>query len=100
MVAGAVIPPERITWSDWLTDQSTLVTDSSGTKSVNPAGGNTPVRTQTLRIVLPVVASISELVTNASARLPGWGNSTRTTRWSRWLWNWLASDWETLLRAL
>src|SRR3954471_20382989 len=100
MVAGVVIPPDRITWSDWLTDQSTLVTDSSGTKSVKPAGGKTPVRTQTLRIGLPVVAWNSVLVTNARARLPGWGNATRTTRWSRLDWNWFASDWKTLLNAL
>ena len=80
-----MIPPERIACKVWLTDQSSSVTESSGTKRVNPAGGKTPVRTQTLRIVLPVATSRRELVTNASARLPGCGKATRTALGSRLL---------------
>ena len=59
-----MIPPERIAWSVSLAVQAMLVTDSSGTNSVNPAGGITPVSTQTVRMVRPVVTSCSELVTN------------------------------------
>ena len=61
---GAVMPPERIDWSVSLTLQAMLVTDSSGTNNVNPAGGIKPVRTHTVNMVRPVVTSRSELVTS------------------------------------
>src|ERR1700689_4191606 len=80
MVGGAVIPPDRMAWRVSLALQAIFVTDSSGTNKVNPAGGITPVSTQTVRMVRPVVTSRSELVTNASDRAPGWGNGTSTTR--------------------
>ena len=100
IVDGTVIPPERMACSVWLTDQPRSVTPSSGTKSVNPAGGTTPVRTQTHRIVFPVAASSNEFVTNASERIPGCGNSTSTTRWKRLLCTWFSSEWKTLRIAL
>src|SRR5271156_1904366 len=101
IVGGAVIPPDRMACRVSFTLQEMLVTDSSGTNKVKPAGGMTPVSTHTVRIVRPVVTSRRELVTSASDRIPGWGNGTRTTRLkSAPPRNWLPSELTTLRTAL
>ncbi len=101
MIPGAVIPPERMIWSVSFTDHGTSVTSFSGTNSTNPAGGITPVRTQTQRIVSPIArVALHSGSANDNARLPGWGNGTRTTRLNvdppPVVW----SDWKTLRTAL
>ena len=83
-----------------MTDQSMSVTVLLGDEQREAGWGAYAGQDAAQRMVLPVVASRSELVTNASERIPGWGNSTRTTRLNPLALKLLPSDWKTLLSAL
>ena len=101
IVAGAVIPPERIACRVWLTDQSSSVTDSSGTKSVNPAGGKTPGQDADAEDRLArgrVAQGVGDERQRAAA---GVGERDQDHALGfRLLWNWLPSDWKTLRERL